>query len=208
MIADMDLALERYDLAEQIGMEPTDKQLVLYLQHPNDAVDFFKFEEKYGQSYVLPPSIFFRQGGFEVGEKLAFRDHQGKEHMIEVGPSPVNDIGDTSVYLIVDHHQTIYNYKAKTTGVQVGDAAVLSKEEIIDLAKAGDVRSSFSGKIVEISVEEGQEVIVGDRVAIMEAMKMQTPILSEMEGIVTGISAKKGDDLKPGGKILKIDSNE
>jgi biotin carboxyl carrier protein len=42
----------------------------------------------------------------------------------------------------------------------------------------------------------------------MEAMKMQTPILAEMGGIVTFISAKKGDSLKPGGKILKIDPNE
>jgi biotin carboxyl carrier protein len=78
----------------------------------------------------------------------------------------------------------------------------------MDLAKAGDVRSSFSGKIVEISVDEGQEVMVGDRVAIMEAMKMQTPILAEMEGIVTAIFAKKGDDMKPGAKILKIDKDE
>ena len=55
---------------------------------------------------------------------------------------------------------------------------------------------------------EGREVLVGDRVAIMEAMKMQTPILAEMAGIVTTINAKKGDSLKPGGKILKIDPNE
>jgi len=72
----------------------------------------------------------------------------------------------------------------------------------------GDVRSPFSGKIVEISVSEGQEVLVGDRVAIMEAMKMQTPILAEMAGIVTQLHAKKGDSLKPGGRILKIDVNE
>ncbi len=207
-IADMDLAHERYALAEQIGIEPTDEQLVLYLQHPNDAVEFFKFNEKYGQVYVLPPSMFFRQGGFDVGEKMSFRDHHGKEHMIEIGPSPVNDTGETSVYLIVDHHQSIFNFKAKSAIGRPGEAPVLSKEEILDLAKAGDVRSPFFGKIVEITVEEGQEVLVGDRVAIMEAMKMQTPILAEMDGIVTVINAKKGDSLKPGGKILKIDRNE
>lgn len=128
--------------------------------------------------------------------------------MIEIGPSPVNDTGETSVYLIVDHHQSIFNFKAKSAVGRPGEAPVLSKEEILDLAKAGDVRSPFSGKIVEITVEEGQEVLVGDRVAIMEAMKMQTPILAEMAGIVTVISAKKGDSLKPGGKILKIDPNE
>jgi len=70
---------------------------------------------------------------------------------------------------------------------------------------AGDVRSPFSGNIVEISVKGGQEVMAGDRVAIMEAMKMQTPILAAMAGIVTGIIAKKGDALQPGSKILKID---
>ena len=207
-IADMDLAHERYSLAEQIGIEPTDEQLILYLQHPTDAAEFFKFEQNYGQTYVLPPSIFFHRGGFEIGENLAFRDYHGKEHMVEIGPSPVSDTGEASVYLIVDHHQSIFNFKTKKVEGQAGAAPELGKEEILDLAKAGDVRSPFSGKIVEISVDEGQEVLVGDRVAIMEAMKMQTPILSEMEGIVTGIYAKKGDALKPGGKILKIDKDE
>jgi pyruvate carboxylase len=207
-IADMDLAHERYALAELIGVEPTDEQLILYLQHPNDAVEFFKFTEKYGQVYVLSPATFFQRGGFDIGEKLAFRDRHGKEHMIEIGPSPVNDAGETSVYLIVDHHPSIFNFKAQPVAGQPGEAPILSKEEILDLAKAGDVRSPFSGKIVEISVEEGQEILVGDRVAIMEAMKMQTPILAEMAGIVTALHAKKGDSLKPGGKILKIDKNE
>ena len=206
-IADMDLAHERFALAEQIGVEPTDEQLILYLQHPNDAVDFFKFQEKFGQTYVLPPSIFFRKGGFDLAEKLAFRDCVGKEHMIEIGPSPVTE-GETSVYLIVDHHQTIFPFKTLRPAGLAGEAATLSKEEIMDLAKMGDVRSPFTGKIVEISVSEGQEILVGDRVAIMEAMKMQTPILAEMAGIVTAILAKKGDDLKPGGKLLKIDANE
>jgi pyruvate carboxylase len=205
---DIDLAHERYALAELLGVEPTDEQLILYLQHPNDAVEFFRFTEKYGQVYVLSPAIFFREGGYDAGEKISFRDHHGKEHMIEVGPSPVNDSGETSVYFNVDHHPSIFNFKAKTAIGKQGEAPILSKEEILDLAKAGDVRSPFSGQIVEITVGEGQEVLVGDRVAIMEAMKMQTPILAEMGGIVTFISAKKGDSLKPGGKILKIDPNE
>jgi pyruvate carboxylase len=207
-IKDMDLALERYHLAEQLGVEPTDEQLVLYLQHPADAVEFFKFEEKYGQVYVLPPAIFFRQGSFPIGERLAFRDFQGKEHMIEIGPSIVNDSGQTAVYLMVDHHQTIFNFSPERSAGAVDKDAVMSKEEIIDLARAGDVRSPFNGTVAEISVAEGQEVLVGDRVAVMEAMKMQTPILAGMAGIVTSIHAKKGDQLKPGSKMLKIDIDQ
>lgn len=207
-VEDMDLAHERFALAEFIGIEPTNEQLVLYLQHPNDAVEFFKFQQEFGQTYVLPPSIFFKRGKFEIGEKLAFRDHVGKEHMIEIGPSPVTDTGETNVYLTVDHHQAIFPFKPEKIEGQPGEVQALSKEEILDLAKMGDVRSPFNGKVVEISVDEGQEILVGDRVAIMEAMKMQTPILAEMEGIVTAITAKKGDALQPGSKILEINRDD
>jgi len=206
-VENMDLALERYDLAEQLGVEPTDEQLILYLQHPNDAVEFLKFEEKYGRVYVLPPAVFFHRGGFEIGDKIAFRDHQGKEHMIEIGPSPMTDTGETSVYLTVDHHQSSFTFKPEITLSESGEP-MLSKEEIIDLGRLGDVRSIFNGNIVEISVREGQEVLVGDRVAVMEAMKMQTPVLCEMAGIVTAIFAQKGDSLTPGDRILKIDQDE
>jgi biotin carboxyl carrier protein len=128
--------------------------------------------------------------------------------MIEVGPSPVIDTGETTVYLNVDHHQSIFNFQPEIPNGGQGKAAILSKEEILDLAMAGDMRSPFAGNIVEISVKEGQEVLVGDRIAIMEAMKMQTPILSKIDGIVTWISVKQGDSLRPGDKILKIDKDQ
>lgn len=207
-IGDMDIAKEKDILSERIGEEPTDQQLVLYLQHPNDAVEFFKFESKFGKVYVLPPSIFFHQGSFDPGETLSFTDHTGKEHRVEVGPSIVNEDGETSVYLNVDHHQRVYNFEADLPEGAAAKPAAISKEEIIDLAKAGDMRAPFAGNICEISVEEGQIVVAGDKIAVMEAMKMQTPITSEIDGIVTAISAKVGDALQPGDKILKVDVDE
>jgi len=207
-IEDIDLAHERYDLSEKIGTEPSDQQLVLYLQHPKDAVEFFKFEEQYGQVYVLPPSIFFRKNGFELGQVLNFQDCNGKEHLIEIGPSPVIDTGETNVYLNVDHHQSIFTFHPEISAGNLGQAALFTKEEIVNLAMSGDMRSPFAGNIVEISVKQGQEILTGDRIAIMEAMKMQTPILSRIDGIVTTISARAGDSLRPGDKIVLIEASE
>lgn len=206
-IVDMDLGQERYSLAEQLQVEPTDEQLVLYLQHPKDAVDFFKFEEEFGKTHVLPPSIFFKQGGFDIGENITFRDFEGKEHLIEIGPSPVTDTGETLVYMNVDHHPTVFSFAPDKEFLQSSQGRDLTKEEILDLNRAGDVHSLLSATVVEISVEEGQEVMVGDRIAIMEAMKMQTPIVAETEGIVTNIYAKAGSVLKPGDRILTIDKD-
>ncbi|MCK5226688.1 MAG: pyruvate carboxylase [Desulfobulbaceae bacterium] len=203
-IEDMDIEKERRTLAERIGQEPTEQQLVTYLQHPNDAVDFFKFEEKFGKVYVLPPSMLIRRGGFGIGETLNFTDHNGKEHIIEVGPRQMSqDKTETNIYLNVDHHQRVYTFAEE---VAAGAVAVvtLSKEEIADLAKAGDMRAPFSANVCEVSVEEGQEVQPGDRLVMLEAMKMQTPVASEVAGTVEQISAKIGDAMQPGDKLVKI----
>jgi len=128
--------------------------------------------------------------------------------MVEFGPSIVNEDGGTSVYLNVDHHQRVYDFEPDLPEGVTAKAAVMPKEEILDLAKAGDMRAPFAGNICEISVEEGQMVSAGDKVAVMEAMKMQTPINIEFDGIVTAISAKVGDSLQPGDKVVKVDVDE
>jgi pyruvate carboxylase len=208
-IEDMDIDKERETLADRIGREPTDQQLVSYLQHPNDAVDFFKFEEQFGMVYVLPPSILFRRGGFTLGEDLRFTDHYGKDHVIEIGPSQRSEDGEHNIYLNVDHHERRYVFQEEAQ--QSGGAAKavqLSKKEIEDLARLGDIRAPFGGNVCEITVEEGQEVNPGDRVLILEAMKMQTPLASEIGGAVMEIHVKLGQAVQPGDKLMKIASDE
>lgn len=206
-IEDMDIEKERAALAKRLGCEPTEQQLVIYLQHPNDAAEFYKFEEKFGKVYVLPPSIFLRRGGFKMGETLQFKDHNGKEHVVEIGPKEKSDDGEWKVLLNVDHHEREYSFTEIAQGA-VAQVAQLSKEEIDDLGKVGDVRAPFKANVSEISVEEGQEVKVGDRLAIVEAMKMQTPVDSAVNGKVEKVVAELGDALDVGDKMIKIKVDE
>jgi pyruvate carboxylase len=203
-IEDMDIAKERQELASKLGYEPTDQQLVTYLQHPNDAVAFFKFEEKFGRAHVLPPSILFRRGGFKLGETIKFCDHSGKEHVIEIGPMQTDEDGKTHVYLNVDHHQRVFEFEPEAVKGGEAKAAKLSKQEIEDLAKAGDMRAPFNANVCEVSVAVGQEVKVGDRLAILEAMKMQTPINSLVNGKVEKIATKVGAAVQPGDELVKV----
>ena len=204
-IADMDIEQERKTLTKRIGREPSERQLVLFLQHPNDAVNFFKFEEEFGHVYVLPPSIFMRRGGFRVGETIKFKDHQGKEHVIEVGPKQLNkEEGEWNIYLNVDHHQRVYSFPEEVAGAVAAKPLELTKEEIAELAQAGDVRAPFNANVCDIKVKEGQTVIVGDTLVVLEAMKMQTPVASPVAGKVEKVFAEAGKSMKPGDKLVKI----
>ena len=204
-IEDIDIDKERKVLADKLGYAPTEQQLVTYLQHPNDAVNFFRFEEKFGRVYVLPPSILFRRGGFKLGEIIAFKDHSGKEHIIEMGPKQESADGtETNVYLNIDHHQRHFVFENAVAEAGEAKAIKLSKKEIEDLAKAGDVRAPFTANLCEISVNEGQEVKAGEKLVVLEAMKMQTPVNSEVDGVVAKIVAKVGDAVQPGDELVKV----
>lgn len=205
VIKDIDIEQERANLTKRIDKEPTEQQLVTYLQHPNDAVEFFKFEEKYGRTYVLPPSIFLRRGGFKLGETLKFKDHDGKDHIIEIGPKQKNEDGDFNIYLNVDHHQRVYimeNDSQPQGGV--AKTPTLSKKEIENLALVGDVRAPFAGNICDVKVEENQEIKAGDQLVILEAMKMQTPVISQISGTVVEVFADLGDTVQMGDKLAKV----
>jgi len=49
------------------------------------------------------------------------------------------------------------------------------------------------GTVLDVKVKEGDAVAVGQVVIILEAMKMETEIVSEVAGSVAAVRVKKGD---------------
>ncbi|MCQ2131209.1 MAG: biotin/lipoyl-binding protein [Bacteroidales bacterium] len=66
------------------------------------------------------------------------------------------------------------------------------------------VNSPLPGVIIEVSVKEGQAVKAGQKVAVLEAMKMENEIQAESDGTVTAIHVAKGDSVLEGAKIVTI----
>ncbi len=66
------------------------------------------------------------------------------------------------------------------------------------------VTSPLPGVIIEISVKEGQAVKAGQKVAVLEAMKMENEIQAPADGTVTDILVSKGDSVLEGAEIVKI----
>ena len=62
------------------------------------------------------------------------------------------------------------------------------------------------GKVVKITVEEGQTVKKGETVLILEAMKMENEIKSGIDGTVKAIHVSEGDALEENVLMLEIES--
>ena len=60
------------------------------------------------------------------------------------------------------------------------------------------------GLVVSISALVGQEVKVGEVLAVVEAMKMENVLRAEIDGTVKKINAKPGDSLAVDAVILEF----
>ena len=62
----------------------------------------------------------------------------------------------------------------------------------VDTIGEGDIRAPMHGILAEIFVSVGSTVKSGDRLAVLEAMKMRHDILADCDGTVEDIFAKSG----------------
>lgn len=66
------------------------------------------------------------------------------------------------------------------------------------------VTAPLPGVILQICVSEGQQVSQGQKLAILEAMKMENDIVADRAGVVTSIAVQRGDSVLEDATIMTI----
>ena len=99
--------------------------------------------------------------------------------------------GDTA-YVILDRRQTKVSWP-------VYDVDAVEEEN-----SGGAVRAPITGKIAKLFVEKGAKIARGDRVAIVEAMKMEHVLTAPTSGIVSELSATEGAQVRDGEVLARI----
>ena len=65
--------------------------------------------------------------------------------------------------------------------------------------------SPMPGLLVDVAVQPGQKVQAGEKLAVIEAMKMENILFAAQDGVVSKISASKGDSLAVDDIILEFE---
>ncbi len=71
-------------------------------------------------------------------------------------------------------------------------------------AAGSKVTSPLPGVILDTAVKEGDTVKKGDKVVVLEAMKMENIIEATADGVIKEIKVKKGDSVQEGDVIAVI----
>jgi glutaconyl-CoA/methylmalonyl-CoA decarboxylase subunit gamma len=69
---------------------------------------------------------------------------------------------------------------------------------------AGNIKSPLPGVILDVTVKVGDHVKIGQKLLVLEAMKMENVIESDKEGVIASIAKQKGDSVMEGDILISI----
>ena len=67
-----------------------------------------------------------------------------------------------------------------------------------------DVKCPLPGNIMQVFVKNGDEVKLGDKLVMYEAMKMENIVAAEKDGVIQNILVQAGDTVLQDAKIMEI----
>lgn len=66
------------------------------------------------------------------------------------------------------------------------------------------VKSTMAGSVFTVNVTEGEEVVAGQVVIVLESMKMEIPVEADAAGKVTAIHVQVGDFVNEDDVLLTL----
>jgi biotin carboxyl carrier protein len=67
-----------------------------------------------------------------------------------------------------------------------------------------EIKAPMPGMVLDVAVQPGQEVVAGDRILILEAMKMENSILMHTPGVIKHVLVKKGQPVDKGQVLVEL----
>jgi pyruvate carboxylase len=189
----------RNTLAAKLHRAPTDDEFYSHLMYPQVFADFQKHQREFGDVSVLPTAAFFY--GLQAGEEISVEIEEGKVliiRLVSVG-APDKD----------GRRNLGYELNGIARDVLVADRGVVSKTKArpkADLADPAQIAAPIPGLVAALSTSVGAKVAKGDKLLMMEAMKMQTTVYATCNGVVGELHVAVGDTVESKDLLLHIRS--
>ena len=101
-----------------------------------------------------------------------------------------------------------YDQETKAAQAERTDDAGGLPVPAVDTEGATGIAAPIQGTIVSIDVEEGDEVLRGQQVAVIEAMKMEHVLRSDTSGTVLRVTMAAGDTIREGYPLVLVEGAE
>jgi pyruvate carboxylase len=185
-------------LEKKTGHAPAHDQVLSYLMYPDVYLKFAKAQQTFDNVEVLPTPLFFY--GMKTGEETVIDLEPGKRLFLKF-----LTVGEPHL----DGRRTVFfelNGQPREVTVRDRSLEVKTPERVkADPAVPGQVGAPMPGVVASIAVELNQNVEKGERLLVMEAMKMQSTVYAPISGKVAQRLVHVGESVEAKDLLLVIE---
>ena len=194
--ADVDQA--RRKAAELTGEPENDRDAASYLLYPKVFADYAEERNRYGDIAALPTPNFLY--GQTHGEEIAVDIERGKRLIVKfVTVGQPHPDGTRTVFFELNGQPREVTVVDKSLEPQVKRAVRADPDDSTHVA------ASMPGMVIIVAVSEGDQVKTGQKLMVLEAMKMETTINAPSDGTITSIQTPAGTQVEAGDLLARIE---
>ncbi|MEO1250317.1 MAG: biotin/lipoyl-containing protein, partial [Pseudomonadota bacterium] len=153
------------------------------------------------------------------GQPLSVEAVQGRDNLVHAKvderalSARLTDQGQGWLTLDVAGHRNTVHYAATQDGLTVfadgQDVSISIPDEFAGADPAATalstIRAPLPGRISHVAVSQGDAVEAGDRLVVLEAMKMEHTLAAPRDGTISELHCSAGDQVQEGALLVRLD---
>ena len=178
-------------------VECCDDDLYAYLMYPQVFKDLVKYINEYGHARVLPTPAFFY--GLKPGEEISVEIQEGKILIIKL------------IYVSEPDKEGLrtltFELNGRARECVIADKSIKSEVKRRTKADSADkmqIGAPIPAMVSAVTATVGHKVKKGEKLIILEAMKMQTTVYALTDGIVDQVAVQAGDQVESKELLVKL----
>jgi pyruvate carboxylase len=178
----------------------SDQALLSDLLYPRVFPDLLEHQLKYSDTSVLPTPVFWT--GLAPGAEIDFDIEAGKTLIVKF-----LTVGDPHVD---GTRQVFFELNGQPREVLVKDLSLTGSIQGHPKADADNplhLAAPMPGLVVHVAVAAGDQVTKGQKLVTLEAMKMETTVYAERNGVVAEALVKAGNQVEAGDLLIRLDNS-
>ncbi len=197
LLPPVDMEETKLKVQEKTGHEISQSELMSYLMYPEVYLNFDSKRQQWSDVSVLPTTVFYY--GMERGDEVSIEIEEGKTLFVKfltVG-EPHPD-GTRTVFFELNGQPREATIVDRALNIET------TQRTKADPSVPGQVPAPIPGAISSVAVSKGDKVNKGDRLLVMEAMKMQTTVYAPVAGTVADVLVSPGQTVETKDLLVTI----
>ena len=197
ILESINLEKEKENLEKEIEMNISQNHLASHLMYPKVFKDFIHHYKEFSDTSILSTELFFY--GPQQDKEYTIEIDKGKNLILRyLAKSEINSNGKCSVFFEINGQPRTIDIENKEFSKNISQRAKA------DESNSDHVGSPLPGQIAKIFVQPGNRVIKGDKLLVIEAMKMETTINAEKSGTIKSVNIESGDNVEAKDLLVEI----